>query len=235
MNPWVRTLGLLGVVVFAAVLLRALPPALVLLLVVGGIVYANHVLTVRPARQHPTTAELLGLQAMSEERAGLSSLPFALLERPTARTLDVMVGTWRGTEVRLFDVETTHPSATAGGTPAVRRFSCALTRLPFPSPHLVVEPGAFLTSPEDRPGLPVCSVSSEHVATAFDVRCEDPSFGTAFLDGAVAAWLVARQDVAFEMQGSAVLLYRMWIPEKDRDLMLDTLHGFLDTVSSREE
>lgn len=50
MSPWLRVLGLFGAVVLAALLLRVLPPLLVLALLIGGIVYANHVLVTKPKR-----------------------------------------------------------------------------------------------------------------------------------------------------------------------------------------
>ena len=236
MAPWVRLLGLLVAVVAAALFLKVLPPVLVLALMVGGIVYANHVLTVKPKRERSkTTAQLLGLRVVPEAQAGLSAFPFALLERPEARTLEVMAGPWRGTEVRLFDLET-RPSVPVAETQSVRRFSCVLAPLPFETPHLIVEPESFLTPPEDRPDLPISVLASERIAAACDVRCQDPAFASTFLDGSLGAWLLAQQDgVAFETRGPAVLLYQPWVPAKDRDLLLESLLGFLDAASTREE
>ena len=227
-------LGLFAAVVVAALFLKVLPPLLVLALLVGGIAYANHVLTVKPKRERSrTTAELLGLRATPDEQAGIAASPFALLARAQSRVREVMAGPWRGSEVRLFDLETTSP-APVPGSDGVRRYSCVLAPLPLETPHLIVEPQAFLTPEEDRSPLPACTVGVERVAASFEVRCEDPAFASSFLGGSIAEWLIEQEDrVAFETRGPAVLLYGPAIPTKDRDLLLEVLRGFLAAVAVR--
>jgi hypothetical protein len=234
-NPWVRVLGLLAAVVVAALLLKVLHPLLVLALLLGGVAYANHVLTVKPKRERAkTTAELLGLRAAADAQVGVSAYLFALLERPQARMSEVMAGPWRGTEVRVFDLDTI-PTVDVDELRMARRFTCAVAPLPVETPHLVVEPEAFLTPGPDRADLPAATVGHERIASSYDVRCEDPSFAATFVDGGVETWLLEQQDgVGFETRGRAVLLYRPWIPAKDRDLLLDVLRGLLDAVAARE-
>lgn len=234
MNPWVRVLGVFVAVVAAALLLKVLHPLLVFALLIGGIAYANHVLTVKPKRERTkTTAELLGLRAGPDVQAAASAVPFALLERPQATSSEVMAGPWRGTEVRLFDVETT-PSVDVDGIRTPRRFTCVVAPLPVETPHLVAEPDAFLTPGPDRADLPTVTVGHDRIDAAFDVRCADPRFAPSFVAGDVATWLLEQDEtMAFETRGRAVLLYRAWIPAKDRDLLLEVLRGFLDAVSAQ--
>ena len=234
MGPWVRLLGLFAAVVVAALFLKVLPPLLVLALLIGSIAYANHVLTVKPKRERSrTTAELLGLRATPDEQAGIAASPFALLGRAQAQVREVMAGPWRGSEVRLFDLETTS-SAPVLGSDSVRRFSCVLGPLPLETPHLIVEPQTFLTPEADRAPLPTGPVGSERIGASFDVRCEDPAFASSFLGGGIAEWLIEQEDrIAFETRGPAVLLYGPAIPAKDRDLLLEALRGFLDAVAAR--
>lgn len=171
--------------------------------------------------------EALGLRSVPEGEAVLLGLPFALLGRPGAVASEVAAGTWRGAEVRVFDLEIARTAELGGPT----RFTCALVPLPFSAPHLVVEPTAFLTPPQERSSLPACRPASERVAAAFDVRCEDPAFARSFLGDRVSAWLLGEEErVGFELRGSAALLYRPWVPAEDRDLVLDPVAAFLAAV-----
>jgi hypothetical protein len=233
-GPWVRLLALFAAIVVIALFLKSLHPLLVLALLVGGIVCANHVLTVKPKRDRSrATAELLGLRPVPEEQARIAAQPFALLGRPQARARNVMAGPWMGTQVQLFDLETSS-SIQVPGLDGVRRSTCVLAPLPLETPHLVVEPRAFLTPEADRPALPVWAIESDRIAAAFDVRCEDPTFATSFLSGAVAEWLLEQEErLALETRASAVLLYGPPVPAKDRDLLLEALRGFLDAVAAR--
>jgi hypothetical protein len=234
MGPWVRLLGLFVGIVFVVLLLKVLHPLLVLAMLIGGIVYLNHVLTVKPKLER-TTAELLGLEVMPDGPTEILAYPFALLDRPQALVRDVMVGPWRGVEVHLFDLETTS-SVPVPGSDGVRRWSCVLAPLPFETPHLVAEPRAFLTAEPDRPNLSVCTVESQRLASAFDIRSEDPVFASSFLRDGVADRLLDQEDrIAVETRGRMVLLYGPVMPAKDRDLLLETLLGFLDAVATRGE
>ena len=110
-------------------------------LLIGGIAYANHVLTVKPKRERTkTTAEMLGLRADADVQGSLSAFPFALLERPQATTSEVMAGPWRGQEVRLFDLETipsieVEGAAHRDGSPASSRRSPSTRRTSSWSPR----------------------------------------------------------------------------------------------------
>lgn len=232
MNPWLRVAGLFAAVVVAALVLKALPPLLVLALIVAGVGYAHHVLITKPKRERArAAAEALGFRSVPEGETGLLGLPFALLARPGVVTSEVMVGPWRGTEVRLFDLELPRPGVAAGAG----RFTCALAPLPFSSPHLVVEPLAFLTPEEERPDMPACAAPSERVAAAFDVRCEDPAFAASVLDGPVVGWLLGEGErIGFELAGRAALLYQPWVPPRERDALLEALSGFLAAVPASE-
>ncbi|MGE5460666.1 MAG: hypothetical protein ACM3WR_08590, partial [Solirubrobacterales bacterium] len=61
MGPWLRLLGLFAGIVLGVLLLKVLHPLIVLAMMIGGIVYLNHVLTVKPKREvSRTTADFLG-------------------------------------------------------------------------------------------------------------------------------------------------------------------------------
>ncbi len=227
MGPWLRVLALFGAVALGALVLKRLPSVLVFVLVVGGVAYAHHVLITRPKRERArTAAEALGLRRVTETEAGLRGLPFSLLERPGAAVSEVMAGSWGGTAVRVFDLEVPRPEAPVG----VGRFTCVLASVPLRAPHLVVEPLAFLTPEPERPNLPACPILE-----GFDVRCEEPAFAAAFLEGAVGAWLVGeRERFGLELRGSGALLYQPWVPPSERDALLGALSGFLAAAPASE-
>ena len=234
MNPWIRLLGLLAAIVVAALFLRVLPPLVVLALFVAGVAYANHVLTVVPKRERSRgTAEALGLRPVPAEEAGLSGYPFALLHRPGAATSEVMAGPWRGSEIRLFDLETVVANPIEGDDDR-RRFSGAIAPLPFQSAHVVVEPHGFLTPGDQRPDLPAVTSLPPRLASSFDARSADPGFAAGLLDARVVDWLASREErTAFETYGQAVLVYEPWAPAKDRDLLLEAVQGLLDAIEAR--
>ncbi len=227
MSPWLRVLGLFAAVVLAALVLKLLPPLVVLALLIGGVAYANHVLITKPKRERARmAAEALGLRPVPDAEAGLVGLPFVFLTRPGAVASQVMAGPWRGREVRVFDLELARPEAFTGTS----RFTCALVPLPFSAPRLVVEPLAFLTPPEERAALPTCEAAGR-LGAGFDVRSEDPAFASSFLGDAVSDWLAREQErVGLELAGPAALLYRPWVPAAERDLLLGAVSGFLEAV-----
>lgn len=230
MSLWGKVLALFVAAVVAVVFLKALPPIVVLAVFAAGVIYANHVLTVRPKREAMLSAGLPGFRAASVTESGLDTYPFALLLRPGVRIRDAVVGRWRGAEVRLFDLEL-GAVAPVDGAVGGRRFTGVLAPIPFTAPHLLAEPRVFLTPEDERPGLPVATVADERVQASWDVRCEDPAFASSFVAGRLAAWLLAHEDrVALEVRGPAVLLYQPWVPSKDRDEVLELLGGFMDAV-----
>ncbi len=230
MNLWGKVLALFVAAVLAVVFLRALPPLVVLALFAAGVIYANHVLTVRPKREARASAGLPGFRREPIAPWEMGAYPLALLLRPAARVSDVAVGRWRGVDVRVFDLELA-PTATDDAVVGARRFTCVLAPLPSASPHVVIEPKVFLTPEAERPSLPAAAVTDERVAASFDVRCEDPSFVPSLMEERLVAWLVEHEDpVGVELRGPVVLVYRSWVPGADRDGMLELLAGFLDAV-----
>jgi hypothetical protein len=134
-SPWLRVLGLFAAAVLAALVLKRLPPLVVLALLVAAVAYANHVLIGKPKRERAlATAQALGMRPVPDEEAGLRALPFTLLTRPGAVASQVMAGPWRGREIRVFDLELARPEAQAG----VSRFTCALW-VPAKDRDLVLE------------------------------------------------------------------------------------------------
>ena len=116
-----------------------------------------------------------------------------------------------------------------------RRFTCVVAPLSVDTPHLIVEPEAFLTPSVDRPHLRPSPSGTTGSTARTTSGSEDPAFAASFVVDDVATWLLEQnEDAAFETRGPAVLLYRAWIPPQHRDVLLDVLRRFLDAVAARE-
>ena len=231
MNPWLRLLAFLGTVIAAALLLKVLPPIVVLVAFVGGFAYVNHALKTRAkteARGDPVA--VLGLRREAQDPFGLLGYPLALFSRGRdPRIEDLVWGTWRGLEVRRFDVSFEHPLA---GPEAERpRFACALTPLEASVPHLVVEPLTFVMRLASEVPMPQVATGSERLDRAFVARCEDPEFVGELIDEPMASWLAdIGEDRGFEVTGTLALLYGPASAAGDVVTVLEFLQGFLERV-----
>jgi hypothetical protein len=100
MTPWVRVVAVVVLVVFATLLLKVLPPLLVLGLFVAGLSYGAAVIRRADRAERArrgTGAEILGLRRETSDPFGLVGYPVQLFERTTDPSIDELVwGTWRG-------------------------------------------------------------------------------------------------------------------------------------------
>lgn len=219
-NPWIRVLALFAGLVVAALLLQALPALVVLVLVVAGVVYANHLLTARSKAENvATTAQIPGLQ-VDRDALVPSAYPFALFERSSDQQVtDVVSGRWHGYDVRLFDLSQAPPRSVEAA--ARKEFTCAIAMVALNAPHTVVEPRSFLTADGERPDLPVLE---EGPWSSFDVRSADVDFVDALLNPELAGWLRGQEERwAFELRGRGLLWYAQRVPTNDRHLVLEAM------------
>ena len=231
MNPWLRMLAVLVAVIVAALLLKVLPPIFVLVAFVGGVAYVNHVLRASAKTEgRGDVVAVLGLRREAQDPFGLLGYPLALFARGNDPKIEDLVwGTWRGLEVRRFDVSFEHPVA---GQEADRpRFACALAPLGANAPHLVVEPLMFVMRLASEVPMPQMPSGWERLDRTFVMRCEDPAFAGRLIDEPMANWLVdLGEDTGFEVTGSLALLYGPASSAGDLVTVLETLQGFLDRV-----
>ncbi len=231
MNPWSRLGLLFGALIVSALLLKLLPPIVVLVLFVGGVAGVNHALRSRQrAEPERTAASVLGLERVEAERSGVSRLPCARFGRATMAIRDVMRGWWGGAEVTIFDIELT-PSA-VGGAAAARNLTGAVASVDIQGPHLVVEPRALLLPPLD---LPEVAIGSERFREGFDVRCRDEPFARSFLDEGWTDWLIADRDRwGFELDPGRALLYGDRVAVGQRAEILDALDALVERLRARQ-
>lgn len=227
---WRLFVALVGGAVLLAVFLKALPPIVLLLALVGGLAYWSHREKAGArAETVGSTATSLGLVATGERPATLE-LSFRLLSRGSERNVgDVMSGTWRGRGVEVFDFR--YRSAESISGEEIRTFSCAVASLPGACPPVVIEPTVFLSTPSELAGLGFVETGSERLNRRFAVLSGDPSFASAILDERMRGWLLGLEDgFGFELAGRALLGYTPRVP-RDTIELLDAVTDFADRLA----
>lgn len=228
------TIGGLTVLLIAIGARSEALPMLVVLVTVGGLLYASYRIREVPRRDaFADTATALGLRHEPEDTRGLARLPHPLLHR-MAETRDVgnvLSGTWHGREVVAFEYRYTS-GVDAGGQSQAFSFICVATPVPSSWPDLVVEPERLPTALADAFGLRDIDVELEAFNHAFEVRSSDPPFASAFLDAQMMAWLMESAPVGFgaEIVGGRLLTFVPDLLPWHVDTVLAATAGFLDQV-----
>jgi hypothetical protein len=161
-------------------------------------------------RSAEAAAYELGLRFSAADPFDLIDLPFALFNRlASVRGLEnVMYGTWRGLEVKLFDywyARSSDPSIDD-----TERFTCLIISLGTSWPSLLIEPETAAARLAGRITLKEIEFESEAFNRAFTVRGDDPRFASAFVDGRMMRWLLELPvgRWGFQIAGDALLCYR---------------------------
>ena len=226
MNPWLRMLAAFGVAIAAALFLKVLPPLIVLVFFIGGIAAVNLRLRRKVKDERKGFAsEALGLKVEREDPFGLTGYPFALFSRCEAGSIeDVRWGTWRGLEVKRFDLA----CATRAGEQV--RFGCAIGPLaPAPMP-LVVEAAVWGTLLGDPP-FDAVDVGGPDGELGYAVRCPDPGFARALVGPEMLRWLGSLDEPwGFEIHGSLALVYGP--PSCGVEEPLERLHAFVSLAAA---
>lgn len=235
-SPWLRVLGVFVLAVLAALLLKVLPPLVVLLLFIGAFTFANLTLRKQVRAERPAGAELLGLRREEGDPFGLLAYPVELFGRLPEPSVDELVwGPWRGLDVHVFAVSFDAPVAFE--TTAAQRlaFGCAMARIATAATDLVVEPQTFLTMLARPP-------AGERVATgdaAFDGAMHawstEPEAARDVLDGPTREWLRSvDQRWGVEVRGTIALVYGPKPSRPDVVGVLEALRELVDHVGATE-
>lgn len=152
----------------------------------------------------PFVARTLGLEYSARDPFGMTagSVPFTVLARNTGAGpptfSNVMWGSYRGREVRLFDY-------IPRGTPDLAALTCGVAEAPFGgSPMSLRRPAT-----SDDSDLRVLTEWGEF-NREFSVLSGDPKWAITFLDARLMVWLLdhSPRDVSFEVRPGAVLCWR---------------------------
>lgn len=226
MSAWLRLIGFFLVVVLVALVLKRVPPFLLIPALIGGGTYAWWLLrSSAKAEAEEGGVAALGLHHAEGDPLGIAAFPLALLARGTDRVVEkVMWGSWHRRELRAFEFRYS-PGA---GLPE-NRFLCALVGSEVDHPALVIEPVTFLTLPVERGDVLEVDVGSDAFGHIFGVR-GDETFARALLDDRMRGWMLGLgEDLAFEVSGRLVLCYAKR-PTDDLTPLLLALAGFLDRM-----
>ncbi len=228
MSAWLRLIGLFLVVVLVALVLKGMPPFLLIPALIGGSLYAWWLLRSRAkAEAERSGVAALGLQHAEGDPFGIAAFPLALLARGTDRVVEkVMWGSWHRRELRAFEFR----YSPGTGLPE-NRFLCALVGSEVDHPVVVIEPVTFLTLPAERGDLREVDVGPEAFGRIFGVR-GDETFARALLDDRLRGWMLGLgEDLAFEVNGRLVLCYAKRATDDLMPLLL-ALAGFLDRMAA---
>ena len=233
-TPWVRVLGVFVLAVLAALLLKVLPPLVVLLLFVGGFTFANLTLRKQVRSERPAGAELLGLRREDGDPFGLLAYPVELFGRLPEPSIDELVwGPWRGLDVHVFAVSFDAPAAFE--TTAAQRlaFGCAMARIPEAATDVVAEPQTFLTMLARPPAGERVETGDEAFDDAMHAWSSAPDAARGVLDAPTREWLHGvNQRWGVEIRGTIALVYGPKPSRPDVVAVLETLRELVDHVSS---
>jgi hypothetical protein len=226
MNPWLRVLAAFCLAIAAVLFLKVLPPLMVLVFFIGGIAAVNLGLRRKVKDERKGFAsEALGLKLEREDPFGLTGYPFALFSRCEAGSIeDVRWGTWRGLEVKRFDLA----CATRAGEQV--RFGCAIGPIAPAAVPLVLETALWGTLLGDPP-FDAADVGAADGERGYAVRCADPGFARALVGPEMLRWVGDLDEPwGFEIHGSLALVYGP--PSVRVEEALERLHAFVNLAGT---
>jgi hypothetical protein len=189
-NLWTRVLGLGAVAIIAALLLKFLPPIIVLALFVTGIalVYTTGRKRARAPELRAGT-DLLGLKREAGDPFDILGFPLALFGRVNAPEVGELVwGRWRGIDVYAFELSWDPPSPT-GEVPGRAAFACVVGAVGGQLPGLVAEPQSFLTLLQSAaPGARI-ELGDPWLDASMNAWTDDEAAARRMLDDSARHWL----------------------------------------------
>lgn len=185
--------------------------AIVALAVMAALGFGAWWIRAQPRRRSAEAAAYeLGLRFSAADSFDLIDRPFALFNRlASARGLEnVMYGTWRGLDVRLFDYW--YARSSDQSIDDTERFTCLMISLGTSWPSLLIEPETAAARLVGRVTLSEIEFESEAFNRAFTVRGDDPRFASAFVDGRMMRWLLELPPGrwGFQIAGDTLLCHR---------------------------
>ncbi len=201
---WRLVIGVLLGAAVAAVVLKALPTALVALGMLAGLGYgAFEYKRRKKAEREGVQANALGLERVVGDPFGLAGLPLHLLSRGGSdRAVEnVMFGTWGGLDAKVFDFR-------CGSASDERRYTCALVPSGRDAPALTIEPRTYFTPEDDRGPLRPVKMKDQPFEEGFDVRSADAREAKALLTEETRRWIANLETpLGFEINHDLLLCY----------------------------
>lgn len=234
MRLWPRVIVAFVAAVAAALLLKVVHPALVLLVFVVGLGFAYS--RVRQARQEQPErragADLFGLKRETEDPFGIAGYPMALVSRMDEPKVGELVwGRWRSLDVRVFELTFAGP-ALLGPPSRPTALACAMAELESTGPSLVAEPLAFVTLLERPPPMARLEVADDAFGRSTGAWCDDAEVGRRLLDDATREWLRSLDPRwGVEVRGHIAIVYGPRPEHPDLVGSLETLRELVGRLS----
>jgi hypothetical protein len=179
-------------------------------------------------------AATTGLAFSPDDPFGIRDWAFALFHEGDGQGVEnVLHGEWRGMPVRAFDFWYYERSSNGNGgtSKSYSRFTCAVTPIEAACAHLIIDEEHLLTRIADAVVSSDISFESEAFNRAFQVRCGDRSFATAFVDARMMDWMLAHAgQQGYEILGDKLMVVRRTIDPSHLPELLDAVCGFAATV-----
>ena len=231
---WLRIVAAIAGLVVVVLVLRLLPPLVVLVLVIWGTTWLVRRVRADQASDRRVGAELLGLRRETSDPFGIAGYPLQLFARSDDGVVeDVAWGPWRGLEVRAFGASVRAPAVPGivAAVPPTTSIAAALTNIAAEAPPIVLEPEIFATRFERQPSMARVTTGDRAFDAAWTVRCDDAAFAGALLDDAMRRWLLDIGDMwGFELSARIALVFAVASDRPDVVSVLDLLAGFLRRV-----
>lgn len=158
-------------------------------------------------RGFAAVAAKMGLRYEATDRWNLHQHPFALFRTGNGRTAEnVVYGTVDGYEVTAFDYS--YYVVRSNGKTTYRqyyRFSCAMMKLPFKTPHTILSRESFMAGIARAVGLGDLQFESDEFNKAWNVKSDDARFANYLCDARMMHWLLASKGWRFELNGGRLL------------------------------
>lgn len=228
MNAWTRVVVVFSAAVLTALVLKVLPPLVVLVLFIALVAVVNHALRrdvksqKAELRSHQRSREL---KHEMRDPFGLLGYPFALFTRGEDPAVeDLSWGTWRGSDVKRFGFSFVSPVGTR------TTLSCGIVPLGRACPPLVVESELFgqqlLTAISIEEAEKRASASGQR----FELRSGDRAFSDALLASPLMQWLDGLDAAwGFEVSGPLALAYGP--PSAGPEEPLERAHAFAELAA----
>ena len=175
-----------------------------------------------------------GLEYFPDDPFGIDTWGFALFQRGDGRGVEnVLHGTWQGTPIRAFDYWYYERSTDANGrsSKSYWRYTCAVTPIEAACAHLVVDEEHLFGRFADLLTFEDIRFESEAFNRTFQVRCDDPAFAHAFIDGRMIAWMLAQgEGQVYEIMGDKLLVVRRKIDAEALPGLCETVRAFAAAV-----
>jgi hypothetical protein len=211
---------------------RELPAQVAAWGTIAALILAGWWFKVRPRRElHRDQAGRLGFTSARGDPLGFLDRSFLFLRIPASvrEVENTSWGTWRGTDVAVFDYWFARSSDPSQDD--YEYYTCATAPIPVDWPGLAVFPERLEHRLAGLVGRRDVELELERFNRTFAVRADDRRFAVALLDARMMEWLLdLPAGSGFEIASGSLLFHTPRRLDRDIEGVLETMASFLDRV-----